>query len=370
MKVLQILPELIQGGVERGTLDLGRELVKRGHESHVISNGGPLVKKLEQEGSVHHQMPVHLKRLSSLRQVRPLRRKIMEIAPDIVHVRSRLPAWLNRFAYRKIPTEKRPALISTVHGMYSVNFYSAIMTRADRVIAISSAVQDYITQNYPKVDPTIIRLIHRAVDREEFPAGYQSAQAWRDAFFRDFPQLADKKLLLFPGRITRWKGHKFLLDLMEKLKDSHPGLHAVIVGEAHATKSEFLDELTSEIRNRGLDAVISFLGRRSDMKDIYAVSSLAFNLSDEPEPFGRTVIEALAVGLPVVAWDQGGPAEVLRACYPQGLVPYPDQDHLLQVVAQVISSPGEVRLAQDFMLDTLVEKTLDVYREAIGLSGA
>ena len=365
MKVLQVLPELIQGGVERGTLDLARELVKRGHQSHVISNGGPMVAQLEAEGSTHHQLPVHRKRLSSLKQVKPLRRLILEIAPDIIHVRSRLPAWLVHFALRKIPADQRPALVSTVHGLYSVNAYSAIMTKSDRVISISGAVTDYIVKNYPNVNSANIRLVHRAVDTADFPAGYQPDDSWHSQFFVDFPQLKTKKLILFPGRITRWKGHKYLLDLMAGLSE-RDDVHAIVVGGAHATKADFLEELKADISARGLAEKISFLGSRRDMKNIYAISALALNLSDSPEPFGRTVIEALAVGCPVVAWDQGGPAEVLRLCYRQGLVEYPNTQALCDTVAVVLDSDQPVVLGEDFKLGTLVQKTLSVYQELLG----
>ena len=368
MKVLQILPELIQGGVERGTLDLARELVRQGHESHVISAGGPLVDKLQSEGSAHHSLPVHRKSLLSLRYVKPLRELILSIDPDVIHVRSRLPAWLNFLALRKLPKNKKPAVVSTVHGLYSVNRYSEIMTRADRVIAISSCVSDYITRNYPRADRSIIRLVHRAVDPTEFPEGYQPSEEWKTQFFAEFPQLSGEKLILFPGRITRWKGHKFLLDLMESLSRQRQDVHGIVVGSAHASKSEFYDELLSDVNKRQLEPWISFLGNRRDMKEIYAVSSLALNLSDQPEPFGRTVIEALKIGLPVVAWDQGGPAEVLRLCYPQGLVNYPDVGDLAKTVDQLLDEPGEINFSSEFTLDTLVGKTLNIYDEVVSKS--
>ncbi|MEH6550520.1 MAG: glycosyltransferase family 4 protein [Pseudomonadales bacterium] len=365
MKVLQILPELIQGGVERGTLDLARELVKRGHDSHVISAGGPMVQKLLDEGSIHHLLPVHKKSFLSLKYVRPLRALILELSPDVIHVRSRLPAWLTKLALRKIPLQSRPALVTTVHGLYSVNAYSAVMTQADRVISISHTVTQYIRDNYPKVAPANIKLIHRCVDPDEFPVGYQPDEQWFADFYRDHPQLENKQLILFPGRITRWKGHKFVLDLMAVLKTQEHDIHALVVGSAHAKKQGFYQELLQQVEERGLAEHISFLGARSDMKELYAASSLALNLSDQPEPFGRTVIEAICVGLPVVAWDQGGPGEVLRLCYPRGLVPYADIPALAKTVTEVLKDPGNVELSDDFKLDTLVEKTLAVYTEAM-----
>ena len=120
MKVMQLLPELNSGGVERGTLEIARALVSQGHQSLVVSNGGRLVPQLEADGSTHLQLPIHKKSLSSLWQIRPLRQLIRTHQPDIVHVRSRVPAWLTHFALRGIPAQQRPHLISTVHGFYSL----------------------------------------------------------------------------------------------------------------------------------------------------------------------------------------------------------------------------------------------------------
>jgi hypothetical protein len=151
MKVIQILPELESGGVERGTLEVGIYLVEQGHQSIVISNGGRLVEQLEAEGSRHISLPVQKKRLSSLRQVKVLRRIFEAEKPDIIHLRSRVPAWLAWLAWRKMDPKTRPRLVTTVHGMYSVNFYSKIMTRGEAVICVSNSVKDYVIKNYPDV---------------------------------------------------------------------------------------------------------------------------------------------------------------------------------------------------------------------------
>ena len=142
MKVIQILPELNAGGVERGTLEVGKYLTEQGHESIVISNGGRLVEQLEAEGSRHITLPVHKKRLSSLKQVKILRRRFETEKPDILHLRSRLPAWLAYLAWRKMDPLTRPRLVTTVHGFYSVNAYSRIMTKGERVICVSNRVKD------------------------------------------------------------------------------------------------------------------------------------------------------------------------------------------------------------------------------------
>ena len=144
LTVLQTLPALHSGGVERGTLEIARALVAAGHRSIVVSDGGRLVEQLEREGSEHITMPVHRKSLASLFQIRPFRRLLEELKPDIVHARSRIPAWIAWLALRRMNPATRPRFVTTVHGMYSVSPYSAIMTKGEVVIAVSETVRDYV----------------------------------------------------------------------------------------------------------------------------------------------------------------------------------------------------------------------------------
>jgi hypothetical protein len=180
--------------VERGTVEFARELVARGHESIVISNGGRQVERLEAEGSRHICMPVHRKSLRSLAQVRPMRRLLAELKPDIIHVRSRAPAWIAWLAWRGMPKSSRPRLVSTVHGMYSVNAYSAIMTKAEQIIAISDCVHDYITQNYG-IPETRITRVYRGLDPGVFRQEGDD-EAWREQLLEEYPQFRDRRLLV------------------------------------------------------------------------------------------------------------------------------------------------------------------------------
>ena len=133
MKVLQVLPELNSGGVERGTLELADFLVARGHQSLVLSGGGRLVPKLEAGGSRHITMPVGRKALATLFLIPKLRKLLLDERPDILHLRSRVPAWVLKLAWRGLPEVDRPHLVTTVHGFYSVNAWSAVMTRGERL---------------------------------------------------------------------------------------------------------------------------------------------------------------------------------------------------------------------------------------------
>ncbi|HAV4974687.1 glycosyltransferase family 4 protein [Acinetobacter baumannii] len=365
MKVMQLLPELNSGGVERGTLEIARALVAQGHQSLVVSNGGRLVSQLEAEGSTHLTLPIHKKSLSSLWQIRPLRQLIEEHQPDIVHVRSRVPAWLTHFALRKIPANKRPHLISTVHGFYSVNRYSAIMTQAEKVIAVSDSVVKYITDHYKNCPPQDIVRIYRGIDPAAFPHNYQPSAQWFNQVFNDFPELENKFLLCLPGRITRLKGHESLIELMQQLHSQYPQLHAVVVGGADVKKQAYLSELQNTIQSKGLTDKITFVGHRSDIREWLAFSDIVLSLSNQAETFGRTALEALSVGTPIIGWNRGGVAEILSHVYPQGLVEAENEKALVERVKHHIEQPQTVAPVTMFSLKDMCDQTLELYQSVL-----
>lgn len=366
MKIMQLLPELNSGGVERGTLEIARALIAEGHESLVVSNGGRMTEQLEAEGTTHLSLPIHKKALSSLWQIRPLRKLILQHRPDIVHVRSRVPAWLTHFALKGIPANQRPHLISTVHGFYSINRYSQIMTQAEKVIAVSDSVVQYITDHYKNCPPEDIVRIYRGIDPQAFPHGYQPSAQWLNQTFKDFPELENKFLICLPGRITRLKGHENLIALVQQLKEQYPQLHAVVVGGADPKKAAYLKEMKDSIQAKGLSENMTFVGHRSDIREWLAFSDIVLSLSNQAETFGRTALEALSVGTPVIGWNRGGVAEILSKIYPQGLIAADDQSALLQTVKQHIDTPQQVAPVQAFSLKDMCEQTLGVYKKILG----
>ncbi|MBV0933262.1 glycosyltransferase family 4 protein [Marinobacterium weihaiense] len=356
LKVVQLLPALESGGVERGTVEFARELVRLGHESIVISNGGRQVERLQRDGSRHIQLPIHRKSLRSLTQVRPLRRLLTELDADILHVRSRAPAWITWLAWRKMDPTTRPRLVSTFHGMYSVNAYSAIMAKAEQVIAISDCVEQYIRDNY-QVPADRITRIYRGLDPDIFSHNPDTA-----ALHAEFPQFAGKKLLLMPGRLSRWKGQLDFIEVMHRLLQKRDDCHGIILGGAEANKASYREELEQRCRTLGLEQAITFTGHRSDIQAFYNLCDLTCHLSSKAEPFGRTVPEALATGCPVVAYDRGGASESLHAAFPAGLVPADDVDAFVARIDQLLSQPpGNIQLPDAFYLKAQAEATLDVY---------
>lgn len=361
-----MLPELNSGGVERGTVEFSRYLVNRGHQSTVISNGGLLLEQLLDEGGRHIAFPVHKKSLLSLRFVRPLRKLLLDLNADVVHIRSRMPAWLVWLAIGKLPKAKRPAIVSTFHGLYSSNRYSEIMGCGDQVIAISQCVYDYIREHYPRINSNKVSIVHRGVDEKLFNRDYKPDTAWSNDFYARYPQCQNKPLIVMPGRITSWKGHKDFIAVMAELKKRGITCHGLVVGGADESKQRYFEELIQEVNSLELGDMITFAGHHSDIHNIYSQASVVCNLSNRPEPFGRTVIEALALGTPVVAYNSGGPAESLQACFPQGLAPYKDYQKVADIIAECINgTAANITLVKEFTLSTQAEKTLAVYQQAL-----
>lgn len=360
MRILQALPALYSGGVERGTVEFASDLVKRGHESFVVSKGGPMAEQLKGQGSKHIFMPIHRKSPASFGQILPMRKLLLDLKPDIVHVRSRMPAWIIHLALKSIAPAQRPAVVSTFHGMYSVNPYSAIMTRADHLIAVSGCVREYIRENYP-VPEEKLTVIQRGVDVDAFRQRELTPQ-WLQRWFRQYPQLADQKIIMMPGRISRWKGQLDFLAMMAQLVHHRPDCHGIIVGGAEPGKEHFLDELEKERARLKLTDKVSFLGQRNDMTNLYLLADVVCHMSNKPEPFGRTVTEALASGTPVVAYNRGGAAETLRACFQDGLVTPDDTVEFASAVLRVLKSEApSIEIPYRFQLKAQTESTLAVY---------
>lgn len=365
LTVVQVLPALDSGGVEKGTLEVGRYLVAHGHRSIVISAGGRMVPQLEREGSEHLAWDVGTKRPWTLRWVSRLRRLLVEQHVDILHPRSRLPAWIAYWAWRGRPAECQTRLVTSVHGPYTPGRYSSVMVRGERVIAISEMIREYILRHYPQVDPAIIRLIPRGVDPQHYPHGYQPAREWLDTWNRQYPQLAGKFVITLPARLTRWKGQEDFIAILAGLKGRGIPVHGLLVGEAHPRKRSFEDELRAQIAARGLQGDISFVGHRTDLKDIMAVSHVVVSLSTDPEAFGRISLEALSLGIPVAAYDHGGVGEQLREIYPAGRIVPGDRQAAEALLASWYPQAPAVPTHQPFTLERMLASTLATYRELV-----
>jgi glycosyltransferase involved in cell wall biosynthesis len=365
MTVVQMLPALEMGGVERGTLEVARRLVREGHRSIVISAGGRLVEQLQADGSEHLSWDVGTKRPATLRWIPRVRRFLRETRPDVLHLRSRLPAWIAYRAWKGLPPAARPALVTTVHGFYTPGWYSSVMVRGERIIAISASVLEHVLRHYPWVDATRIRVIHRGVDPDAFPFGYTPDTAWLNVWNARYPNLRDKFVLTLPARLTRWKGQEDFIAVIAALRRRGVPAHGLLVGGTHPRKRRYETELREQIEKQGVSDAITLLGHRSDLRDIMAVSAVVLSLSRDPEAFGRVSLEALSLGRPVVAYDHGGVAEQLAEILPEGRVPVGDQDAVVERLLAWYGTPPQVPARHRFTLERMLSATLEVYEEAV-----
>jgi glycosyltransferase involved in cell wall biosynthesis len=318
-------------------------------------------KQLIKEGSKHVQWPIGKKSLFTLLYAFKLARFIGNNKIDIVHARSRFPAWVCVFALKIIPIKKRPKFITTIHGPYSVNFYSEIMTKGDRVIVISETIKKYVLKNY-RINPDKLFLNYRGVDSHEFPYLHKPKKLWVDKWNKSYPNTKNKILLTLPARITRWKGQKDFIEIIAKLKPNHSNIIGLIVGDVQSNKKNFLRELKEKVKELDVEKNILFIEHRSDLREIMSISKIVFSLSIEPEAFGRTTIEALKLGIPVIGYDHGGVGEQLKEIFPQGRIKKKNLLQVSQLVSKWLNEPPEVAFSKLFSLNEMLENTLKVYK--------
>lgn len=336
MKILQILPALNQGGVEYYVLENCQHIAKYA-DSFVISSGGRLVDQLVSEGSTHFTLPIEKKNLRSLMQIKKLRALIEEIHPDIIHIHSRLQAWLVFFALKKL--SYRPKVITTVHGFNSVNRYSQQMLHADCVIAVSQSLKEYLSQAYPQEPVDKVMVIPQGIDPAKFNHEIESSETCQKLIELGINFEIDQ-ILLLPGRITRIKGISLLIDLIKRLKnDGYESVKAIIVGSYDQRNTEFHSEMVKRIKEEGLESQILWFGNADDMRSIYQLSDITLSITSKPESYGRTVIESLACGTPVIGFDYGGVGENLRQFYPEGRIQPNDLSALYEATVQELSVP-------------------------------
>lgn len=362
MKVVQLLPELNEGGVERGTVELNREFVRRGMTSIVISHGGRLVEQIRADGGTHISFDVCSKNPLTLPlRVLKLRKILREIGPDIVHARSRVPAWLALLANRKLHFP----FVTTVHGLNSVSRYSSVMTRGDRVIVVGEPVREHILKNYP-VDPAKIRIIQRGVDLERF----DPARVDRDFIesFRAKFELQDRYVVTSVGRITWLKDYETFIKAIAQLKDEIPAMVGLIVGGTREDKVGYLGELQKLARSLSVEDRIVFAGSQSKIAEIYALSNVLVNASLKMGNIGRTIVEAFALDIPVIATTYEGLQNLVEDGVNGYLISTRDPADLaakIRLVHQGDFHGIRSRLNPDYTLAAMVEHTIDTYRELL-----
>lgn len=361
LTIVQLIPALQSGGAERSTLEIGRALVQAGHRSVVISAGGRLVNQLVAEGSEHIALDIGRKSLATLWRAGALRRHLRKIRPDIVHARSRLPAWLGWWALRGLAP--RPHFVTTVHGLNTPGRYSAILMRGERVIVVSQTLRDYALGHYRWLAPERVRVVPRGIDPTAFPYGHRPGETWTRAFFAEYPMLAGAPLFTLPGRGTRLKGHHDAIELLADLTRRGIDVRLLLLGVIEPGREAYAEELRTLIRERGVESLVALAPPRDDVRDVYALSSLVLQLSNKPESFGRTVIEALSLCRPVLGYAHGGVGELLAELYPAGRVPPGDRERLAERAAELLRAAPPIPMLQSYRLVDMQQATLALYNE-------
>lgn len=357
MNILQILPRLEVGGVETGTVDLSRELVKRGHKVIVVSNGGKMVKDLLDVNARHIKLPVHRKSLFSIVAVtRRLKRIIKEEHIDIVHARSRVPAIIAFFASR----HTQAGFITTAHGYYSTHLFSRVMGWGRFVIVASGAIGRHMIDDF-KVPRERIRFIPRGVDLDKFK--FNTVEISHNK--------AEYKIAVV-GRITPIKGHVFFLQAIARVVRVFPKARILIIGDAPQDKPEYKDNLTSLIRKLNIDKYVDFLGSRHDIPKIMSDLDLLVLPSVGQEAFGRVVIEAGASGVPVIATRVGGAVDIVEH-ERTGILVKPGDimemvDSILKLLknrslAKNLAYEARKKVEKEYSLVRMTEETIKVYEE-------
>lgn len=367
LTVVQMLPDLQSGGVERGTLELAGFLARNGHRSIVISGGGRLVPQLDKDGSIHIFWRVGEKSPRCIKYIIPLRRLLIQEKVDILHLRSRLPAWIGYFAWKGLPKGMRPRFVTTFHGFYSVNRYSAVMTKGERVIAISKAIAQHIKDQYGVLEDRVV-IIYRGFDENIFNP--DSVSSKRIEELRKSWNLTNSAslVIMLPGRLTRWKGQDLFIKSLSMIK--HLPWSAVCVGDNKENPS-YAAWLQKMILELSLEKRVKVVGHCRDMPAALMLSDVVVSASStQPEAFGRIAVEAQAMGKPVIASRHGGSLETVLNRKTGWLVKPRDPKSLADALCEAISdkalrnrlgSYGQRWVRATFTVRKMCEETVDLY---------
>lgn len=382
--ILQIIPRLDTGGAELSAIEITEALVAAGARAIVATEGGRLAERITKLGGELLQMNAATKNpLQIAANARRLVRLVQREEVDLLHARSRAPAWSALLAARRTAIP----LVTTYHGAYgeksaAKRLYNSVMARADRVIANSHYTATLIQHRY-RTPTNRIRVIHRGVDLAKFDPQAIAAERLAD-LCRQWHVAAGERIILQPARLTSWKGQRVLLDAVARLsaaQDPNIRLKVVFAGDDQG-RTGYADELARRATDLGLGSMVHFAGHVDDMPAAFAAADVAVVASVEPEAFGRTAIEAQAMGCPVIATRIGAPPETVvdaNTVGPAGatgwLVPPSDPDALRSALAAALSldetsrtslrSRARAHIAGHFTVRAMQLATLSVYDELL-----
>lgn len=358
MNILQIVPRLETGGVETGTVDLVKKLILKKHKSIVISSGGALVKDLISLGAKHYQLPVDKKSpFVIFRMIYKLSEIIKKEKIDIVHARSRVPAWIAYFACFKTGCN----FITTCHGYYNTHLGSRVMGWGKRVIVPSLVIGRHMIDDF-KVPADRIRHIPRGVDLEKFK------------FNPSYLKKRNTFCIGIIGRLTPLKGHKYFLKAISKVVRLIPKVKVLVVGEASPNKARYKEDLLVLVRQLGISSYVEFSGRSSDVPKVLSELDVLVMATTTHEAFGRVLIEANACGVPVIASKVGGVVEAIEDNKNGILVPPKNPEAISSAILRLYKDKellkrfvvmGRKKVERLFSLEIMADKTLKIYEDTL-----
>lgn len=372
--ILQVLPALISGGVERGALEISEAITKNNLRSIVASSGGPLITKLYEHEANHINLNLSSKNpVTMYGNINKLFTIIKSHKVDIIHARSRAPAWSSYFAAKKADIP----FVTSFHGYYSYNnfikkYYNSIMAKGDKVIAVSNFIKNHLIDKY-KIAEEKIALIHRGVDLNYFNPDVKLSDNKIDQVKAISHMTESKPIILLPGRITSWKGQSILIEALSKLQNLN--CYALIVGDynAHPNYYKYLKKMISHYN---LEKTVRIIGNQPDMHAMYSMADIILSTSTRPEAFGRVAIEAQAMQKLVIATNIGGSCEtVIDKETGFHVTPANSDDlaekleHCLNLIGtndyDLITKRAREHIIQNFSLEKMQQKTIELYQELL-----
>ena len=372
--IAQIIPALNNGGVERGTVETAQAISDVGWNPIVISSGGMLESQLKRAGAKHFTLPVNKKNPVSWQFTKFKLQKILKGENvDIVHVRSRVPAWVG------LPVAKVLAIptVSTIHGKFEAynllkRAYNKQMLKADEIIAISKFTKSVIERQFPKLLPNIsLNVIHRGVDTSVFnPINVTQQRIINEAERIGLPD--DLPVVMLPARPSSWKGHLILLRALARLEHLQVAIVLLGAGDSNTGYAEMLEKTSVEL---GLGANVRITTSSRDMPAALMLADVVVMPSIHPEPFGRIAIEAQAMGRPVIAFDHGGARETILEGKTGWLAKPNDIDSLSENLKTALSiskskrnelsNLAQSRVKRRFSVRKMTNSTLEIYRKLL-----
>ncbi len=374
MKILQVTAALDQGGVERGTVEMAAFIVSQGAQSFVASQGGRLVNDLETGGTKHFLLPLASRNpLTIIYSAWQLRKIICREKIDLLHARSRAPAWATFFAGKLTGVK----MVTTFHGTHRIQnrvkkWYNSVMVRGVRVIAISMFIKNHILQNYI-TDEAVIDVAPRGFDPAVFDLDLISDKQ-QQALKQQLGLTARTAVISLPGRLTRWKGQILFLEALAQLQELE--WQALLIGGG-GKKAAYVNELKLVVEKLGIEDRVIFVGDQKDIVPYYAISDLVVSASTEPEAFGRVAVEAQAMAKPIIASAHGGSLETVKDGETGWLFANGDSADLADKLRISLSEnvdlieigeAGRQWVAENYTIDKMCQKEWDAYLKVPGFS--